>query len=313
MYRKLLSALMIGVALLSNAQNIKFDNNKQLKIVQFADNHYACASEAESQPALDCLNTILDAEKPDLVVFTGDLVYSAEAYKGIDKVLEPVISRKIPFAVTFGNHDNEFDRTITEVYDYVAAKPYCLMPTRKKDANVPDYTLKIKSNDGKKDAAVLYCLYSHSYNKEVGYEWLTCDQVQWYRNESKAITKKNGGKPLPALAFYHIPIPEYATAAAEAGDKLKGNRGETECCPKINSGLFAAVLECGDIMGMFVGHDHNNDYATYYNGVLMAYGRYSGGKTVYNDLPNGARIIILKEGSREIETYIRQTDGKIIK
>lgn len=37
-------------------------------------------------------------------------------------------------------------------------------------------------------------------------------------------------------------------------------------------------------MGMFVGHDHNNDYAVAYKEVLLAYGRYTGGNTVYNDL-----------------------------
>lgn len=46
-------------------------------------------------------------------------------------------------------------------------------------------------------------------------------------------------------------------------------------------------------MGMFVGHDHNNDYAVAYKEVLLAYGRYTGGNTVYNDLAsNGARVIV---------------------
>lgn len=50
-------------------------------------------------------------------------------------------------------------------------------------------------------------------------------------------------------------------------------------------------------MGTFVGHDHNNDYAVMYKEVLLAYGRYSGGNTVYNNLANGARVIILQEES----------------
>ena len=32
--------------------------------------------------------------------------------------------------------------------------------------------------------------------------------------------------------------------------------------------------------------------------ILLAYGRYTGGNTVYNHLPNGARIIVLDEGAR---------------
>lgn len=76
--------------------------------------------------------------------------------------------------------------------------------------------------------------------------------------------------------------------------------------------IFTSVKECGDVMGMFVGHDHDNDYAVAYKEVLLAYGRYTGGNTVYNDLPsNGARVIVLKEGERKFNTYIRIANGEI--
>ena len=65
--------------------------------------------------------------------------------------------------------------------------------------------------------------------------------------------------------------------------------GEPVCDPQLNSGLFNAMLECGDVMGVFCGHDHNNDYAINNRGILLAYGRYSGGDTVYNDIPNGTQ------------------------
>ena len=49
-----------------------------------------------------------------------------------------------------------------------------------------------------------------------------------------------------------------------------------------------------------------------YKEVLLAYGRYTGGNTVYNDLPsNGARVIVLKEGERKFNTYIRIANGEI--
>ena len=40
----------------------------------------------------------------------------------------------------------------------------------------------------------------------------------------------------------------------------------------------------GDVFGVFCGHDHDNDFVTQYAGVMLGYGRYSGGKTVYNHL-----------------------------
>ena len=48
---------------------------------------------------------------------------------------------------------------------------------------------------------------------------------------------------------------------------------EEACAPKLNTGMFAAMKESGDVMGIFVGHDHDNDYAVMWKGILLAYGR----------------------------------------
>ena len=52
-------------------------------------------------------------------------------------------------------------------------------------------------------------------------------------------------------------------------------------------------------------HDQDNGYAVMYHHILLAYGRFSGGNTVYNNIENGGRIIELSEGERKIDTYIR--------
>ena len=161
----------------------------------------------------------------------------------------------------------------------------------------------------------LLCIDSHSYTqvKSVpGYDWIKFDQIAWYREQSKTFTENNGGTPLPALAFFHIAIPEYKDALMEDKNRMFGCKAEMVCCPTTNSGFFTSVKECGDVMGMFVGHDHNNDYAVAYKEVLLAYGRYTGGNTVYNDLAsNGARVIVLREGERKFDTYIRIANNEI--
>ena len=74
------------------------------------------------------------------------------------------------------------------------------------------------------------------------------------------------------------------------------------------------MLESRDMMGVFVGHEHVNDYVTEWRGMMLCYGRYTGGSTVYHDVPggNGARIIELTEGERSFRTWIRLKDGKVI-
>ena len=294
---------------------LQFNKDGKFKIVQFTDVHFKYKNPA-SDIALERINQVLDEEQPDFVIFTGDVVYSAPADKGMLQVLEQVSKRKLPFVVTFGNHDNEQGMTREQLYDIIRQVPGNLMPDRGSVLS-PDYVLTVKaSSDAKKDAAVLYCMDSNSYSplKDVkGYSWLTFDQVNWYRQQSAAYTARNGGKPLPALAFFHIPVPEYNEAASDENAILRGTRMEEACAPKLNTGMFTAMKESGDVMGIFVGHDHDNDYAVMWKGILLAYGRFTGGNTEYNHLPNGARIIVLDEGARTFTSWIRQKDGIVDK
>ena len=85
---------------------LRFNKDGKFKIVQFTDVHFKYKNPA-SDIALERINQVLDEEQPDFVIFTGDVVYSAPADKGMLQVLEQVSKRKLPFVVTFGNHDNE--------------------------------------------------------------------------------------------------------------------------------------------------------------------------------------------------------------
>lgn len=66
--------------------------------------------------------------------------------------------------------------------------------------------------DAGKAQAVVYMLDSQDYgSKELKslYGWVKFDQTAWYRRTSRALTEQNGGTPLPALLYMHIPLPEY--------------------------------------------------------------------------------------------------------
>lgn len=65
-----------------------------------------------------------------------------------------------------------------------------------------------------------------------------------------------------------------------------GRKDEDVCCQGLNTGLLAAMREelvqqlqmrCrGNILGVFAGHDHCDDYIVDYEGILLGYGRKSG-------------------------------------
>ncbi len=72
---------------------------------------------------------MLDAEKPDLVIFTGDVIYGKPAEEGMRTVLNLISKREIPFAVTFGNHDNEQGLTREELFKIIQSIPHNLTTT----------------------------------------------------------------------------------------------------------------------------------------------------------------------------------------
>lgn len=318
--RKFYLIPFILLLLMSNtqAQNLRFESGKNFKIVQFTDVHYR-PNDAASDMAIILINEVLNSEKPDLVVFTGDIAWGASTKECFDRVLKPVIKRKIQWAYVNGNHDDEHGWGRTQLMDYLVSKPYCLAQHGDKNLQGEgNYILEIRSSrDKDKIANLLYFLDSGSYNElhpGVGwsYQWLSHEQVNWYRTQSKAYTAQNDGKPYNALAFFHIPLAEYPIMSAKK-DQIIGNYNEQECNGKINTGMFAAMVESGDVMGTFVGHDHDNDYIGNYMGIALAYGRFSGGNTVYNNLGlNGCRVINLAEGERQFSTYIRLRGGEVL-
>ena len=307
--------MCIGISPMKS-QDLKFGEDKKFKFVQFTDVHWKADSIA-SEEAGERMGEVLDAEKPDLVIFTGDVIFGKPADKSMRCALEPTIKRGIPFAVTFGNHDDELGMSRKELYDFIKDMPGNLTSTVEGLSGVTNFILPVKASDGSKDAALLYVFDSHSYStlKHLkGYGWIKHDQVQWYLNESKKFTESNGGTPLTALSFFHIPLPEYHEAVNNEGSFLIGTRKEEACNQEINTGMFAAMQEAGDVLGVFVGHDHVNDYAVSWKGIMLCYGRFTGGKTVYHDMPggNGARVIELTEGVRQFRSWIRLKGDQVI-
>ena len=310
----LLCAVVLCGAAHAQGTDLRFSKDGKFKIAQFTDVHFDLSTEyrrAQAGKTLAQMEYILSTEKPDLVVFTGDVVTGSPAAEGWRRVLDAVQKHGIPFCAVLGNHDAEQDITRSDIGRIVTAYRQSLN-TLKTNGELADVALEVKGANG--TSAVLYCLDSNDYSTLDGiggYGWFTQDQIAWYRNLSAAFTQRNGN-PVPALAFFHIALPEYVAAWRDPKNTHIGRAAEDECPGELNPGMFAAMRACGDVMGIFVGHDHDIDYVVAEKGIALGYGRFSGDDTTYNNLRPGVRLLVLTEGERGFETWIRERDGRIV-
>ena len=298
----------------SIAHDFKFNPNGKFKVLQFTDTHYI-SGDQRSVRALNNVKEMLDTEKPDLVIHTGDVIFGKPAEASLREILSPIAERKIPFAVALGNHDGQYDKSRKEVFDIIKTIPYNINKGAEGiygDSN--DVITLSSSKDGKPQwAFYLFDSGDSTSNADMkGYDYIHFDQIDWYRKHSQHLRELNGDKPLPSLAFFHIPVPEFTYALRYDTKRIfKGNFGEEPCPPNVNSGLFVSMKEMGDVQAIICGHDHDDDYVMKWRNMFLMYGRFSGCDTVYNNLkPNGARVFELTEGTSGFRSWIRLYGGE---
>ena len=310
----ILSLLLLQVAMIT-AQELKFSKDGELKIVQFTDTHIKLGNDFLRKGSDECIELmceLLDSERPDVVIFTGDNVTCTPAKPGWDLLLKPIADRNIPFGVVLGNHDREHDMTWAEISEYVTSYPNCINELN--GDLLADFAVEVAASKGDKTAALLYLLDSNEYptiDGVGGSGYFTFEQVDSFRKMSAERKENNGGVVIPALAFFHIPLCEYDLASGDKDNKRIGIAGEGGGSKTLNTGMYSAFLESGDIFATFAGHNHNNDYAVGYNGIALVYGRATLSKTSYSDLRRGSRVIVLKEGCREFESWIYEPGGDL--
>ena len=289
-------------------KSVAFREGK-LKIVQLTDIHWDPQSKNCAQTA-QTIEAVLALEKPDIAMLTGDVVTEKPGPEGWKAIIALLEKAQVPFTVMMGNHDAEV-MPKQEIYDLLAQSPYFIGEKGPETIHgCGNYVVPVYGADHKTTKALLYCIDSNDYpeSKDYGtYDWIHFDQVAWYRQTSARFTKENGGNPLPALAFFHIALPEY-DAIPNNGTML-GEKNEGSGASKINSGLFASFIEMGDVMGAFVGHDHDNDFIGTHYQIALAYGRVTG-TDAYGDLERGMRVIELKENERSFDTWVRTPSKK---
>lgn len=313
---------------------LRFNSDHKFKIMQIADTQEI---PAVSPDTLNLINNALDREKPDLVIFTGDQIkgYSKKFKKDpaiiestIDILVEPIAKRNIPFMVTYGNHDAQCGVDNRGQYKFYAKYDNFISSDLRNSDDVGTADIQIYSSTEDKPMFELYIIDSHGKAKDgAGYAPVDKKQIEWYVSRREQLKAENGDY-LPSLVFQHIPVPEFFDVIKKVP---KGTKGavpaygaheneyfvlndetiaeggfmlESPASPDVNTGEFEAMSEKGDVLGIYVGHDHNNSFVVKYKGVDLGYTQ-GAGFNVYGPGENrGVRIFELDETApREYKTY----------
>ena len=234
--------------------NWVFTTDRDFRVMQLTDVHIGGGymSYAKDKMAVNAVAAMITAEKPDLVIVTGDIAYPVPFQSGTfnnksgARVLINLLETLgVYWTVTLGNHDSEiysyYNREkVSEFYEDEGLK-YCLYQPGPADVDGKgNHVIEVKNSLGIITQAFVM-LDSHSYTDGdyFGIWWkydnIHQNQVDWYEREIRRMNEENNAvaaeaysqknqvlvecAPVKSLAFFHIPLVEFK----EAWDELEAN------------------------------------------------------------------------------------------
>ena len=288
-------------------------SDRGLKVMQLTDTHFGGGwlSLKKDSMALNAVAAMITAEKPDLVIVSGDAAYPVPFQagtfnnkSGAKLIAELMETLGVYWTVSYGNHDTEaysfYDREqITAFYEQY---PHCLV--RKGPDGVDGYAnqvINIVNSDGMITRS-FFTVDSHSYvdGDYLGLMWkydnIHDNQIKWYKETVEANRKNNEMKLLQSgdssvkavnpksSVFLHVPLMEYKTAwneYVENGyadtENVKYNYGKAGESGKVvypglyDDNFFETMLELNSTDSVFCGHDHLNNFSVNYKGIDLTY------------------------------------------
>lgn len=291
-----------------------FTTDRDFKVLQITDVHIGAGwkSMDEDLKAMNAVAAMVTAEKPDLVIVTGDMSMPVPPFsatlnnKSSAKMFANLMEQLgVYWTVVFGNHDTEaytyFSREeIADVYEN-GGYEHCLFEKGPdKVDGYGNHIINVKNSQGIITQS-LYMLDSHAYvdGDIFGLMWkydnIHENQVEWYKENVLKINEINakkmkelglhGNADVKSAAFFHIPLTEQQDAWYEYMEngfkdtanvqRIYGKAGELGrivMCGEGEDSFFETVQELGSTKAIFVGHDHDNNFSIDYKGIRLTCG-----------------------------------------
>lgn len=306
----------------TSSRPLKFNKDGKLRILHITDTHLDALN---TQPTLFLIDRACEEEKPDLVIITGDNAmsdnYATLKYR-VHVLMNIFEQRKIPTAMCFGNHETESGIVSRSELMAMYNTFSCSVSVDEGDIlpGCGTYHIPIFTSDGNTLKFNIWMFDTHGDDGEGHYSNVSKEQVEWYERKCDDLTSFNGNEKVYSLAFQHTIVPEVYSAlkkvryhlpytykhiytkAFYAFDPHNINYGllhEPPCCGYHNNGQFRAMINKGDVLAIFSGHDHTNAFGVKYENIDIVNSlstRYNGDRfsTQY-----GYRVIDIDENNTQ--------------
>lgn len=272
---------------------------------------------------LQGVNAVLDAEQPDLIVLCGDncdgpRIHSADDLKKyLDKMLEPFVSRSIPFCHVNGNHDYDADVPMDEQLRIYQSIPGCLTEAARGVPGTTNFCIPLYSSDGERIVSAVWGLDTGHSMEEIrkgltrealidglplpasNWNIVRFEQQMWYWNKSMELEQAAGRRIPGALAMHVSPWEFDYMRKYHQALGVHGNTDEPYGLGALNSGIFATLIQRGDVKCVLTGHTHCNTCAAEYCGIKMCSVGSAGYSAYGEDSLRGGRIVEMNEAEPE--------------
>lgn len=313
--------------LLKVKKELRFNEDGTFRVLVLSDIH---ATEATvPQNVQDNIKLLVDREQPDLVILNGDntrVMDSEEKLRScLTSIMGYVEEQNIPWTHVYGNHDHEYAISKEDQHRVYGSFEWCVSKRGPIDIDgVGNCVLPVLSSKSDKIAFNVWLLDSGHYidnkiykgialkvlpfngSNAAFYDFIKFNQIRWYVETSEKLEEYNGGQ-IPGLMAFHMPLQE-SYFAWQNREELEhtGTLGDNAVHgPALNSGLFTAILERGDIRAIVNGHDHKNDCMVKYVGVKLCFSSTPSTLGYHSKEQLGGRVFVVNENNPdEIETFM---------
>jgi len=304
--------------MLQKNHTLRFNSDGKFRILMLSDIQETLEYDERT---IKGMNAMLDSEKPDLVIWGGDncdgrTVKSREELKEYLKIFtEPIEKRGIPWIHVFGNHDYDIDVPASEQNLMYQEYPNCISGCSPDGVpGVSNYATHILAHNSDKIAYCIYAFDTMHKNPEFRdgitteslmvpdrpkcyrkWDFVRFEQQMWYWNHSKELELKEG-HIVRSMAFMHVPPHEmYLCVKNPEQTYLNGEHEETLQCGVLNSGIYATMLQRGDVDIIAAGHLHKDTIDAVYGGIRLCLDGCAGFSPKSFDHCRGGRVFEINE------------------